>query len=549
MGAVLASSSTSFPLLPVMILLPFAGAALIAVMPRSRGDLFRPVALLTSAATGALTIYMLVQFRRHDAGFQFVVDQPWIKDLGVSLHFGVDGISLFLVVLTGVIFPIAILGTKPHHDPKQYYGWLMVLMAGSIGVFCALDLLVFFIFFEIVLVPMYFLIGLWGYGERVYAATKFFLYTMFGSAFMLVGLIALAVLHQRAVGGPLTFDLVTIARDQAISTTAGRWIFVAVAIAFAVKVPVVPLHTWLPDAHTQAPTAGSVILAAVMLKLGTYGFLRFGLYLLPEAAVWAAPVMLTLGVIGITYGAIAATMQKDLKRLVAYSSIAHLGFIVLGTFSLTTQGIEGGLLVMVNHGITTGALFLLVGMIYERRHTRQISELSGLQKSAPVLAAVFTLVMLASVGLPGLNGFPGEFLSLLGAFKGARWWGVVAVTGVILAALYLLWAYQRVFHGPATGENARMKDMRPSELMVMAPLIALIVFLGLYPTPLLERMEPSVKELVAHVDVNSDDFTNREVRVARPSKDTAEGADESGGTGEGTGEHGAAATDHRGEGS
>jgi len=517
MGALFASSAPSLPLIPAMILLPFAGAAIIALMPRSRPDLFRPVALLTSAATGALTIYMLVQFQTRRAGFQFVVDRTWIGDLGVSLHFGVDGISLFLVVLTGVIFPIAILGAKPHHDPKPYYGWLMVLMAGSIGVFCALDLLVFFVFFEIVLVPMYFLIGLWGYGERVHAATKFFLYTMFGSALMLVGLVSLAVLHQRAAGGPLTFDLVTIARDQAISTTAGRWIFLAFAVAFAVKVPLVPLHTWLPDAHTQAPTAGSVILAAVMLKLGTYGFVRFGLYLFPEATVYFKPLFLTLGVIGITYGAIAATMQKDLKRLVAYSSVAHLGFIVLGTFSITVQGIEGGLLVMVNHGITTGALFLLVGMIYERRHTRLISELSGLQKSAPVLAAVFTLVMLASVGLPGLNGFPGEFLALLGAFRADRWWGVVAVTGVILAALYMLWAYQRVFHGPATGDNATMRDMRPSEFAVMLPLLVLIVFLGLYPTPVLERMEPSVKALVAHVDLNVEDHRVKDVRYVGPA--------------------------------
>ncbi|MFM7069409.1 MAG: NuoM family protein, partial [Actinomycetes bacterium] len=268
---------------------------------------------------------------------------------------------------------------------------------------CALDLVVFFVFFEIVLVPMYFLIGLWGHGRRVYAATKFFLYTMFGSALMLVGLVSLAVLHQRAVGGPLTFDLVTIAKDQALSTTSARWIFVAFAVAFAVKVPLFPLHTWLPDAHTEAPTAGSVLLAAVMLKLGTYGFVRFGLDLFPEASHWAAPVMLTLGVIGIVYGAICATMQKDLKRLVAYSSVAHLGFIVLGVFSITTQGIEGGVLQMVNHGITTGALFLLVWMIYERRHTREIAALSGLQTAAPVMAGVFTVVMLASIGLPGLN--------------------------------------------------------------------------------------------------------------------------------------------------
>ncbi|UDY33970.1 complex I subunit 4 family protein [Dermatobacter hominis] len=519
MGALLASeaaASSSFPLLAVMIILPFAGAALIGLVPRNREEFFRPIALLTSAATGALAIYLLTQFDRDDAGFQFTIDHSWITDLGVRLHFGVDGISLFLIVLTGVIFPIAILGAKPHGDEKAYYAWMLILMAGSMGVFSALDLLVFFIFFEVVLVPMYFLIGLWGYGERVYAATKFFLYTMFGSAFMLVGMIALAVLHQRETGGPITFDLVTLATDQAVSTTAARWIFVAFAIAFAVKVPLVPLHTWLPDAHTQAPTAGSVILAAVMLKLGTYGYLRFGLYLLPEAAAWAAPVMLTLGVIGITYGAIAATMQKDLKRLVAYSSVAHLGFIVLGTFSLTTQGITGGLLVMVNHGITTGALFLLVGMIYERRHTRLISELSGMQKAAPVLAGVFTVVMLASVGLPGLNGFPGELLSLLGAFKGARWWGVVAVTGVILAALYLLWAYQRTFHGKATGANATMRDMKMSEFLVMAPLLALIVFLGLFPGPMIETMEPSVKALVAHVSEHSDTDRADQEDVEKP---------------------------------
>jgi len=308
------------------------------------------------------------------------------------------------------------------------------------------------------------------------------------------------VLHQKGAGGNLTFDIPVITQNLAISQNAARWIFVSFAVAFAVKVPLFPLHTWLPDAHTEAPTAGSVILAAVMLKLGTYGFLRLGIQLFPEPSHWAAPVLMTLGVIGITYGAIAATMQKDLKRLVAYSSVAHLGFIILGMFSLTTQGIDGGILIMVNHGITTGALFLLVGMIYERRHTREISQLSGLQKVAPIMAAVFTTVMLASVGLPGLNGFPGEFLALLGAFTGARWWGVVAVTGVILAALYLLWAYQRVFHGPLTPENRSFKEMTASEFLVMVPLLALIVFLGIYPKPVLDRMEPSVNAVVRHVE-------------------------------------------------
>ena len=524
------SGASSFPLIPALIVTPLIGAAIIALIPRNRADLFKQIAVITSVITGAMSIYMLAAFDTGDAGYQFVIDQPWIRDLGISMHFGVDGISLFLMVLTGVIFPIAMLGAKVDHDPKPYYGWLLVLMAASMGVFSALDLVVFFAFFELVLVPMYYLIGLWGHGRRIYAANKFFLYTMLGSAFMLVALVSLAVLNAKAMGTPITFDLVEIAQNQAISTDAGRWIFVGFAIAFAVKVPLFPLHTWLPDAHTEAPTAGSVILAAVMLKLGTYGFMRFGIDLFPEASVWAAPVMMTLGVIGIIYGAICATMQKDLKRLVAYSSIAHLGFIVLGVFSLTTQGLEGGVLIMVNHGISTGALFLLVGWIYERRHTRQISELSGLQKAAPIFAGVFTLVMLSSIGLPGLNGFPGEFLVLLGAFAGARWWGVVAVVGVILAALYLLWAYQRVFHGPVTEPNKGFRELRLTEALVIAPLLALIVFLGVYPKPMLDRIEPSVEKLLAHVDANVDGYEVTEVEfVPPPAEAEGDGESEHGG--------------------
>jgi NADH-quinone oxidoreductase subunit M len=315
------------------------------------------------------------------------------------------------------------------------------------------------------------------------------------------------VLHQRGTGGPFTFDVVAIATDPGISQGAARWLFVAFAIAFAVKVPLFPVHTWLPDAHTNAPTAGSVILAAVMLKLGTYGFIRYGLYLFPEATVYFAPVLITLGVIGITYGAIVATMQRDLKRLVAYSSVAHLGFIILGTFALTTQSLTGGVAQMINHGLSTGALFLLVGMIYDRRHTREIAKLKGLQKAAPYMAAVFTLVMLSSIGVPGLNGFVGEFLILIGSFLGARWWAVVATTGVILAALYLLWAYQRVFHGEPDEENASMKDMNVRDWITMVPLIGLIVFLGVYPKPMLERIEPSVDRLIAHIEEQVPSFT------------------------------------------
>ena len=498
-----AAHAPDIPLLSVVVLTPVLGAVVTALVSRRRPEVAKQVAVLFATVTGALTVAVAVAFDTHEAGFQLVDRTQWISQPDIAWSLGVDGISLWLVVLTGLLFPIAMLGAPPHHDGKPFYAWLLVLEAGCLGAFLALDLFLFFVMFEIVLVPMYFLISGWGYDERRYAATKFFLYTMFGSAFMLVGILATAFLH--ADGGPVTFDLVTLAEDQGvIALTTGRWLFLSFAIAFAVKVPLFPVHTWLPDAHTQAPTAGSVILAGVMLKLGTYGFLRFGLYLFPEAAVWAAPGLVTLGVIGIVYGAICATMQKDLKRVVAYSSVAHLGFIALGTFSITTQGLQGSVLQMVSHGVSTGALFLLVGMIYERRHTREIAKLRGLQKPAPILAAVFTVVMLSSIGLPGLNGFVGEFLILTGSFLTFRWWTVVAVSGVILAALYLLWAYQRVFHGEPDEDNASIPDLRVAEGFVLAPLVVLIVVMGLYPKPFIERIEPAVDRLVRHVEANSD---------------------------------------------
>lgn len=512
MNAALIASETAthvvgFPILTFVILVPLIGAVATALVSRQRPEIAKQLAVLFSLTTGALTLGVLALFDRADDGYQQVVHAGWLDDPQIAWSLGVDGISLWLLVLTGILFPIALLASNPHaadgQDDKQYFAWLLLLEAGCLGTFVSLDLFLFFVFFEIVLIPMYFLISGWGYDDRKYAATKFFLYTMFGSAFMLVGIIATAFLH--ADGGPVTFDLVTIAENQGvIAETTGRWLFLSFAIAFAVKVPLFPVHTWLPDAHTQAPTAGSVILAGVMLKLGTYGFIRFGLYLFPEAAVWAAPGMVTLGVIGIIYGAICATMQKDLKRLVAYSSVAHLGFIILGTFSLTTQGIQGSVFQMIAHGISTGALFILVGMIYERRHTREIQALKGLQKPAPIFAAVFTVVMLSSIGLPGLNGFIGEFAILQGSFLTRRWWAVVAVTGVILAALYLLWAYQRVFHGEPDDDNADFAELKFTEGLVLAPLLALIVFMGVYPKPFFDRMEPAVTRLVAHVEDNSD---------------------------------------------
>ncbi len=558
----------AFDILSALVVLPALGALAVVLVPKARAELLRGITLLFTGGTAALSVYLLAAFETGEAGYQFEVDRSWVSEFGISWHVGVDGISLFLIVLTGILFPIAILGATPHHDAKPYYAWLLLLEAGCLGVFMSLDLFMFFVMFEIVLVPMYFLIGGWGYGNRVYAALKFFLFTMFGSALMLVGIVSMAFLHRDAVedqnqaaaieileesqgqptaaeqeeiealrgGESLTFDLVEIAEarnvvDDSSSANpfdwaAARWIFLAFAIAFAVKVPLFPVHTWLPDAHTEAPTAGSVILAGVMLKLGTYGLLRFGLYLFPDAANFFAPGLVTLGVIGIIYGAIVATMQKDLKRLVAYSSVAHLGFIVLGTFAITTQGLQGGLLQNINHGISTGALFLLVGMISDRRHTREIAALRGLQKVAPIFAGVFTLVMMSSIGLPGLNGFVGEFLVLNGSFLTRRWWAVVAAGGVILAALYLLWAYQRVFHGEVDDDNKGFAEMTWREGAVLAPLLALIVFLGIYPKPLIERMEPAVDRLITHVEDNSD-FVSPEIdRIEPVEAEEAESSDD-----------------------
>jgi NADH-quinone oxidoreductase subunit M len=528
-------AAESFPILTALVVVPAAGALATLLVSRRRRDLVRLVALLTSVLTGALSVWLLASFERDVEGFQYVSKHTWIEAWGISWHLGVDGISLFLVVLTGVLFPLAIAGIDPHNeDPaldKPYLAWLLLLEAGVMGSFLSLDLFVFFVFFEIVLVPMYFLIGGWGYEQRVYAATKFFLYTMFGSAFMLVGIVATVFLAADNGVGSITFDLVEIAERADFAASTGRWLFFAFAIAFAVKVPIFPLHTWLPDAHTQAPTAGSVVLAGVLLKLGTYGLLRFGLYLFPEAAHWSRYLFLTLGVIGIVYGAIVATMQTDLKRLVAYSSVAHLGFIVLGTFAFTSQAITGGVMQMVNHGISTGALFLLVGMIYERRHTRQIAALRGIQSVAPIFAAGFMVVMLSSIGVPGLNGFVGEYLILIGSFLTSRWWVVVAATGVILAALYLLWAYQRVFHGEPDDDNRTFREITVKEAAVLLPLIGVIVFTGVYPKPMLERIEPSVEALIAHIEERTD-FTEPQPELVEVEHEEVEpGGDEPDGDG------------------
>jgi NADH-quinone oxidoreductase subunit M len=500
------AASASFPILPALIFLPMVGAAVLALIPRSRPELSRQIAILVALATGVLSIVMLCQFKIDDENFQFMVSQTWVSSLDIKFLLGVDGISLFLVVLTGVLFPIALFAAKPDNDPKGYYAWLTLLMGGCMGAFLALDLFLFFLMFEITLVPLYMLIGKWGHGRRVYAATKFFLYTMLGSAFMLVSIVALAILAKAGDNGAITFDFTRIIATNNIATNTGRWLFLGMAIAFAVKVPAFPFHTWLPDAHTEAPTAGSIDLAGILLKLGTYGFLRFGLELFPEATVWFAPVMLTIGAIGIIYGGIVAAMQRNLKRLVAYSSVAHMGFAIMGLFALNAEGVQGSVMQMVNHGISTGALFILLGFLYSRRHTYEISQLKGIAKVAPVFAGMFTIVMLSSIGLPGLNGFVGEFLVLLGTFVAHRWWAVVAAAGVIIAALYLLWAYQRVFHGEPDEANASFPDLRISERLVMVPLLVLIVFLGVYPKPMLDRIEPSVKRVINRMEVEVETF-------------------------------------------
>lgn len=493
------ASSVSFPILTALIIVPLLGALVTSLVPKTRGELIPIIPIGFSAVTFALAIWLMTNFDKADAGYQFASKHEWIRQFGMSWNLGVDGISLWLVVLTGLLFPIAMIGPDERKNVKSYMAWLLLLEAGVMGVFLSLDLLLFFVFFEVVLVPMYLLIGGWGHGNKTYAATKFFVYTMFGSALLLVATITLAFLARGKLG-VLTFDVRQLA-DAGLGRNTARALFLAFALAFAIKVPLFPLHTWLPDAHTEAPTAGSVILAGVMLKMGTYGLIRFGLFLFPEASDWFGPVLLTLGTVGIIYGALTAVVQKDLKRLVAYSSVAHLGFIIIGTYSLTNQGISGGVLQMINHGLSTGALFLLVGWVYERRHTREISQLKGLQKVAPVFAGVFTIVMLSSIGVPGLNGFVGEFMILIGTFLTARWWSVVAATGVILAALYMLWAYQRTFHGEPDEENrVHMHDLTYRERFAIAPLVVMIVFIGVYPKPFLDRIDPSVKALIAHLE-------------------------------------------------
>jgi NADH-quinone oxidoreductase subunit M len=493
---------SALPIVSIVTFMPMAGAVLLLCVDRQREAAAKHLALGVSLATFLASLALYGGFRLDAPGMQFTERAAWIGWLGAEYHVGVDGISLLLILLTTFLTSVAILSSYAAvtASVKEYMICMLLLETGMLGVFVALDLVLFYVFWEGMLIPMYFLIGIWGGARRIYATIKFFLYTMAGGVLMLVGIIALYFLTGAQPGGEYTFDLLKIT-GTALPFRTQAWLFLAFAVAFAIKVPMFPFHTWLPDAHVEAPTAGSVILAGVLLKMGTYGFLRFALPLFPDATQFFTPLFSWLAIVGILYGALVSMVQPDLKKLVAYSSVSHLGFVMLGIFALTTQAVEGAILQMINHGLSTGALFLLVGMLYERRHTRMIQDFGGLARSIPVFTAAFLLVTLSSIGLPGLNGFVGEFLILVGAFLASPWFAVAATFGVVLSAVYLLWMVRRVFFGPCDNpENMGLLDLGLREKAVVVAFLIPIVWIGVYPNPFLTRLEASVGDLLHHME-------------------------------------------------
>jgi NADH-quinone oxidoreductase subunit M len=489
------------PLLSTILFLPLIGAVVLMLVPSRQESAIKWLANLFMLAGFAVSLPLWWSWDLQNTGFQFVERASWIPSIGASYHLGVDGFSALMILLTTLIGVIATLSswTAITERIKEYYVFLLVLQGGMLGAFMSLDFLLFFLFWEVMLVPMYFLIGIWGSDRRLYSAIKFFLYTLVGSVVMLLGILAL-YFHLHTLTGVYSFDVTEYYRLQ-IPFNLQWWCFLAFFLGFAIKVPMFPFHTWLPDAHTDAPTAGSVILAAILLKMGTYGFIRFSLPILPEASRHFVPFMAALSLIGIVYGALCAMAQKDWKRLVAYSSVSHLAMVMLGMFAFTPVGIMGSIVQQINHGISTGALFLIVGIVYERRHTREISEYGGLSKVMPVYAAVFMIMTMSSIGLPALNGFIGEVLILQGTFVVNKTWAAVAASGIVLGAAYMLWLYQRTMFGKIENpKNAALPDLNLRELATFVPLIVLAFWIGLYPSPFLDRLQPAVNNVVARVN-------------------------------------------------
>ena len=486
--------------LSLILFTPLAGALVLLFVNKQNENAIKWIANIVAFVGFAISVPLWFWLNPQSPDFQFVERAPWIPSIGAEYFLGIDGFAALLILLTTMMGSIAVLSSWSAitERVKEYYIFLLVLQTGMLGAFMALDFLLFFLFWEVMLVPMYFLIGIWGSSNRLYSAIKFFLYTLVGSVVMLLGILAL-YFHGHTVTGVYSFD-VTQYQGMNLPFDLQWWIFLSFFLGFAIKVPMFPFHTWLPDAHTDAPTAGSVILAAVLLKMGTYGFLRFSLPILPEASRHFVPMIVTLSAIGIVYGALVALAQKDWKRLVAYSSVSHMALVMLGMFALNPVGITGSIIQQLNHGISTGALFLIVGIVYERRHTREISEYGGLSKVMPVYAAVFLVMTMSSIGLPTLKGFIGEILILQGVFVANKAWAVIAASGIVLGAAYMLYLYQRTMFGKVENpKNETLADLSGREFATFAPLIILAVWIGIYPKPFLDRISTSVNRVVARV--------------------------------------------------
>ena len=508
------SNAVNFPLLSLILFTPLAGAILLLFVNRQRSNTIRWIANVFATAGFVVSLPLWFLYDPQNAEWQFFERHEWIPSIGAEYFLAVDGFSSLLILLTTLMGLIAVLSswTAITERLKEFYVFMLTLQTGMLGAFMALDFLLFFVFWEVMLVPMYFLIGIWGTDRRLYSAIKFFLFTLVGSVIMLLGILAV-YFYNESVTGVYTFD-VTQFHQLSMPDNLQWWVFLAFFLGFAVKVPMFPFHTWLPDAHTDAPTAGSVILAAVLLKMGTYGFIRFSLPILPEATQVFVPMMIGLSIVGIIYGALVAMAQRDWKRLVAYSSVSHMGMATLGMFALTPVGITGSILQQINHGISTGALFLIVGIVYERRHTREISEYGGLSKVMPVYATVFMIMTMSSIGLPALNGFIGEILILQGVFVVNKAWAAVGAAGIVLGAAYMLRLYQRTMFGTVTNpKNEHLADLNLREFATFAPLLILAVWIGLYPKPFLDRLHTSVDRVMARV---SGDYVPRFVRVTCP---------------------------------